>query len=181
MRRRRLWFSFLNLLARVRCPLRAVRLFLELRADKERRVQVFGIDDFSGVGEPILAGRILERHEVLDQPRLRTVGHAVTPQPAGREAGRHHGQISSGLGFARAVLSKSASAPPGATLKRGLVKAIRLLPCSDRIALHRRRLAGPAELTVPEGLLHVAERFTSGEMQQTRLLTPVGLDLQYVR
>src|SRR5262245_8791919 len=57
-----------DLLARVRRPLRAVRLLLELGADVERRVQELGIDDFGRDGEPVLARRILERHEVLDEP-----------------------------------------------------------------------------------------------------------------
>src|SRR6266542_5494747 len=72
-----------DLLAGVRRPLAAVRLLLELRTDEEWSIQVLGIDDFRYHGEPILARRILERHEVLDQACPRAVGYAVTPEPAG--------------------------------------------------------------------------------------------------
>src|SRR5438874_6682994 len=154
---------------------RTVPLVLKIRAATELRSEVLRIDNFRGHIEPLIAGRIFEGLIVLYQASTRTVGYAVAPQPAGREAGRHHRQISARLLHVYLALSQPAPAPRyGAALKAAGIIPVGLLPCRDRIALHRSWSVARAGLTRPESFVHVPVWAARVEMEQARLPAPVG-------
>src|SRR5947207_4991476 len=89
-----------------RTPFGAIRLLLEVRAGDERLLEVLGIVDDRGDGEPQVAVRLVVAVVIFGQPGALTVGHSVLSQTSSLEV--------RGDDLQRAALRHRRSAAPGA-------------------------------------------------------------------